>query len=373
MLNPKLFRLLEQHFGRGNVRLLKEDTPLEGEYTVNAMREERRQRLEVAPHGSGEEYRVNCPFCTDTRRRLSINHRWGLFDRQSRSRNLWLAQCFNEQCLTSYENQRALYDRVFSRADNRDWELEKPTKTRAPRKVKLTAPGSIWSLVDMQRRSPRHPALRYLQDRLLDPGYLSRVFRVGYLVDADDHFLQLAAQRIYAPIYFRGQQRGWTARFVGDAPHGTPKWYHCPGMDRATLLYNYDQGIQHQTKVLVEGPPAVWGFGRQAMALLGKVITGPQIDLLEESMQPDDTIVLLLDPDQSEDDRQRQRPHHIETAYDVLTRRRRLKERVIKVYLPPGRDPADLTRDYMRQLIRCCAAQQRLPVSFVPRRVEVSS
>src|SRR5687767_12890973 len=44
---------------------------------------------------SGEYYRVNCPFCTDSRFRLWINHRWGVYDQVTGNYNLHLAHCYN--------------------------------------------------------------------------------------------------------------------------------------------------------------------------------------------------------------------------------------------------------------------------------------
>src|SRR4051794_18793914 len=61
----------------------------------------------------GEQYRVCCPFCPDTRKRLYINHRWGLFDERTRSKNLWLAKCYNEDCLKCSLRRRSLYNDVF--------------------------------------------------------------------------------------------------------------------------------------------------------------------------------------------------------------------------------------------------------------------
>ena len=49
-------------------------------------------------HDAGEYYTVSCPWCTDTRKRLYINHRWGLKDPETGSLNLHLAHCFNEGC-----------------------------------------------------------------------------------------------------------------------------------------------------------------------------------------------------------------------------------------------------------------------------------
>lgn len=360
MLNPRLFGLLERAFGVGLVKVVHEDVPLQGQYVVDATSRQRKRRLRVDSYGSGEEYRVSCPFCNDTRQRLYINHRWGIFDTESQTRNLWLAQCWNEQCLSDYENQRKLYDDVIgTNVPPGGLQLEPTDRPRRRRQYSLAAPGPVWPLTDMLRRSPRHAALEYLRSRLLNPQYLGQIFQVGYLPDAD---LPFARNRLYVPVIFQGRQAGWTVRYVGEPPKHIPKWFHCPGMDKVHLFYNFDRAHRHPTKVLVEGPPAVWGFGRQAMALLGKKIAAEQIQLLEQCCGAEDVIVLLLDPDQAPNDKE----HHMEASYQALVSRRRFVGRVVKVYLPSGHDPGDTDRDYMRRLIHHCAARVGLTVSFRP-------
>ena len=53
---------------------------------------------------NGEYYRVNCPFCNDTRFRLYINHRW--FEHKH------MANCFNESC-TSGELGKMRLDQLY--------------------------------------------------------------------------------------------------------------------------------------------------------------------------------------------------------------------------------------------------------------------
>lgn len=45
----------------------------------------------------GEEYRVNCPDCSDDRFRLHFNHRFGSIGGGSFP-GIWLVHCFNEGC-----------------------------------------------------------------------------------------------------------------------------------------------------------------------------------------------------------------------------------------------------------------------------------
>src|SRR5262245_37670023 len=70
-----------------------------------------RPRLNV--NWPGEYYRVRCCFCNDTRFRLYVNHRWGRYEPAVRSKCLFLAHCFNEDCLARPGRARQLYDYVF--------------------------------------------------------------------------------------------------------------------------------------------------------------------------------------------------------------------------------------------------------------------
>ena len=46
-----------------------------------------------------EDYRVNCPFCSDTRHRLYISCQWGVYDPFAGHSNIHLIRCYNENCV----------------------------------------------------------------------------------------------------------------------------------------------------------------------------------------------------------------------------------------------------------------------------------
>ena len=74
--------------------------------------EPRKVRLRAEVFG-GEYYRINCPYCSDTRQRLWISYRWAEVDPRTRSELLHLAICFNEDCIDSYEVRQDLFERVY--------------------------------------------------------------------------------------------------------------------------------------------------------------------------------------------------------------------------------------------------------------------
>jgi len=366
MLNPKLFRLLERRFGPGNVKVQAEDQDMVSRYKLDPTQSllEARQSLHI--DHSGEEYMVKCPFCRDWKHRLYINHRWGTYDSVSGSRNLWLAHCWNNECLTKYDNQVSLYDQVMVYTNIGPMDYQAPVvrsdgnlAIRKPRKY--VVPGALWQLADMKRRSPHHSTIKYVEDRLWDPVYLSKQYGVSHCVDS---FLHEVRGRIVAPVQLKGKDIGWQARYVGEAPKGTMKWYTCPGFSCGRALYNYDKMAGCQTKVIVEGPADVWNFGPQAAGLFNKNMTSDQRKLLAECFRPDDVVVILLDPTQDDKAKARRDQHHIEKLYDTLIAEPKFCKRVIRVYLPHGCDPDELDREYMRELIKHEGRRHNLPITF---------
>ena len=366
MINQTLFNLLKRRFGEG-VHVHKEGQPNDADYSKDPLNSipKYKWRLNIRPQGQGEEYSVSCPFCSDTRGRLAINHVWGVFDQQTNTYNLWLAQCYNENCLADYGIQKELYDQVYGFTQIGRKNLNKPTQAagKSKRLFAIKPPGPLWRVDDMKRRSPMHPAIDYLEERLFDPLYLGRAFHVAFCSDSS---YPMAVNRLIAPIYMRGVMVGWQARWISDpGDRKIPKWWTSPGMPLGSSLYNYDAGILHQTKVLVEGPADVWGFGRQAMGVFGKTLGAAQKKLLLDGCKDEDTVVLLLDPSQDATAKKKGSKHHQDVLLEQLNQTK-LKGRVVKVMLPEPYDPGELDREYMRDLIRTQADIQGVPVSFKP-------
>lgn len=357
--------MLRRRFGERAIKIVRENVPMTARYIVtNAVGGERQTRLEVATNGRGEEYMMNCPFCSDTRKRLSINHRWGVLDRETGTRNLWLAKCYNEDCLKHGDARRELFDQVCTFAPGRSSSVSAPPDSevagvRQTRAIKL--PSGLWPLSDMVTRSPNHPAVTYLQDRFIDPRYVGQTYKALYCVDSSN--VQLTG-RLVVPIIKDGCLFGWQARLLR-APLNKeePKWYTAAGCNVSNVLYNGDVALTLGTVVLVEGITDVWGFGRQACGVFKKAISALQLDLLVTRTRADATVVVLFDPDQHPTEAAKGMPHHIEAARQLLCSTS-LRDRVLPVYLPSGMDPGDLNRAYMRELIKAEAARVKLKVEF---------
>jgi hypothetical protein len=369
MLNRKLYRQLVNRLGgEEHVTIVNEGLEMEASYQQFTRRANgvKQSYEKLDPVVSGEEYRISCPFCGDTRKRLYINHRWGKPDRHTCNRNLWLAQCYNEQCLASGGGLKLWEWLKDCRSGSVDLSSIKTQKKRLPRGEAIVAPGPPWSLKDICKTNPNHPALKYLWDRLIDPRYVAETFGVGYIIES--HYA-LCRNRLYAPIIMKNQLMGWQCRRVLDDDNMGPKWFTTPGIRKGEVLYNYDNAIRYSTKVIVEGPSDVWNFGAQAMGLLGKSVAPAQIRLIVEMVEKEDVVVLMLDPDLPPDHKEGQ-PHHIAKAFEALSAQPRLAGKVVPIYLPPGTDPGMMDRIYMRKLIQAEAARRKLKVSFARRKQE---
>lgn len=365
LLNPSLYRLLTIHFGSvdvvspGQALIWSQDSALATNTDQGS-----RQRLI-----SGEEYRVNCPFCNDTRGRLYINHRWAVFDQDMQAINLWLCQCWNEQCMENYHNRVVLHERVFSPAPDPDrlGRMRVKEGRKTPNSVsEVSPPGPLFRVDGLKERQPHHAAVTFLEDRDFDPILLGRRYGVAYC--GQSHY-SLASHRIIIPVWQGGRLVGWQARYIGDPPKGVPKYWTCPGMCLRMLAYNYERAIQHHTIIVVEGPTDVWRVGAQAMGLMGKSINPMfakrMVDDLRKTNDGDHTVVVLLDPEMHQRDIDKGKRHHIDVVTETLELA--LGEHgmdVLPVYLPEGLDPGGMDRGAVRERVIDVARENNMRVSF---------
>jgi hypothetical protein len=348
-LRPELYRRLEQRFG--SVRIANEGEEMleriDEQWVIPApgRRAVVERRLTVLC--PGEYYLVSCGFCNDTRHRLWINHRWGLWDPRVRSNNLFLAHCFNEDCLSYQGRARQLYEIVFSdilngRASRVEDRLNRGHKrSRLPDQVK--PPGEyIYPLHGLQ---PDHPAVEYVRGRGYDPVRLGRDLSVGYCLDTYPEF-HAAADRLIIPVYLHGKMVGWQARYLGEPPDArVPKYYTMPGMRKSQLLYNFDAASRSPFVVVCEGVTDVWAFGPEAVALFGKNISGPQTELICATWGQG-AVVILLDGDAADEALE---------VHDALGDRVRRK---VIVPLPADKDPGDFVGERLRELVFAAALSQ---------------
>lgn len=331
VLNPSLYSLLRSRFGA--IKVINEGQRTAGSYRTNPIN----GRLVYKARQRGESYRINCPFCNDTRFRLYVSHRWGLWDENLKSYNYHLAYCFNEDCIRLIESAKdRLVDMIIGHINRNqkrtisNLPVDRPTTVN----VKAELPGVVIPLTELPNN---HSAIVYLRERDFDTVEISEAFGVGYCPNAKGKFV-MASNRIIIPLYMDDELKGWQARYIGDKDWKTArtaKYITMTGMRKTEFLYNYDNAKEADFVVVVEGPTDCWSVGHSScVALFGKSASEKQKRLLFENWQ---NAVIMLDPDAEKES--------ISLANDL----KRMGMKVTRITLPA--DPGDLSNDYLWNVI----------------------
>lgn len=323
----------------------------------------------------GEQYQVNCPFCGDTRRRLNINHCYGVTDTRTRSPNRHLFHCFNEKC----HEDRANWQRLYSRLVQAGYQPSQATisapvgntsNTAEPNTFELPAARPIAlpaNFIPLHLLNLKHAAVQYVVSRGFDFLELSAIWGVGYC-RSDPDSNPLLEDRLVIPIY-RIQPTlsstsvtntttansqchilaGWQARALDS--DSQQKYLTAQGFQKSSVLYGLPQAIATRGPVyLCEGVTDCWAIGPGAVALLGKTISPAQIGLLQRYFSQRQ-IVILLDRDAYHD------------ALEISAKLRGRLSRYVVARLPDDKDdPGECTRE---EILACAArALNRDPVEL---------
>lgn len=263
-LNQDLFDRLRRRFGTVSIAS-------QGEALTGSLMDLGMGKPKFQVSSSGEYYRVACPFCSDTRQRLWINHRWGVGpDGVPHERLWWMACCYNENCLEKPENCKALRTMIYGGVGR---ELH-PSQITIRRGTVTASLGTVefpGACVRIDQLRPDHHAVQYLISRGLDPAHLGKTYDVSFCFDAPQW--PMASGRLIVPIYMRGKMGSWQGRYVGDVDWqatGMPKYVNCPGTNKRLMLYGFDEALTLPFCIIVEGVTDVWAVGAGAVALLGK-------------------------------------------------------------------------------------------------------
>jgi len=355
-LNEQLYKNLCRKFNHaGGVQMANEG--LANVWRVTTV--EGRKRRELEDHG--EQYRVCCPWCNDTRHRLYVNYEFGTMDPDGRV-VLFPIQCFNEACMSSNSDLREIFfhEVMFGRPLNRVF-LKPPTVDARPEYVD---PGE---LVSLDRLDRTHPAIEYLKGRGLSVNKLTYLYNLKWCAFSK---LSMTRARIIIPYIFEGKEVGWTARLPTDerlhGPDGReiPKYFNMPGFKKEKFLYNFDRAKKYKTIILVEGAFDAIVVGAPAMALCGSSLGVRNCDRLVSLVtRTGADIVVALDPDKPIADRHSK--HHLDIVVDKLTEKLKgKKNKVLPLWLPPGTDPGSTPSKVFRQLARDAAAEHEVTLDF---------
>ena len=345
-VRPELYGRLKRKFG--DVKIANE-----GEEALLAAPQFDfvRGRMVDSDLTSGEYYRTNCPFCTDTTYRLWINYRYGQQDSQGRTIK-HLARCFNETlCLSQPGNMQRLYDEVFAfqpTANEVCFQTGNPVDDEevGPPPV-VTLPGRCVPIWEMD---PRHQAVKYLLFEREYPLSLLRQYDVRVCVQAPDDLLRVQ-NWIILPVYMNGQIVGWQARFPGERNWktcGFKKYYNLPNFKKSRVLYNFDEARTMPFIVLVEGMTGVWRMGAPTTACFG-MPSGRQLRMLAETKKP---ICVFLDPGA-----RKEAGEAVETLLGYGSP-------AFCAELPEGYDPGNASLELSYQTIAAAATLAKIPLTL---------
>lgn len=318
-INPTLYRLLTQKFGE--VKISNEGCHA----YVQRMPDPLNPRRTITHATSwGEYYCVNCPFCSDSRARLWINHTYASEVVNGVRQNTHVAVCYNEQCLKVPGRTEQLEQMIFGHGAHlrpRALPLAPVTAPHEPEPVR--PPGTVIPLSELP---PDHPAREYVVSRGFSAEELTATFNIGLCISVDEPKLYTARGRLYIPVTYRQELVGWQCRAI--LPNVEPKYFNAPGMKKSALLYNYDVAQSQPYVIVVEGVPSVWRLGKAAVCLFGKTMSYQQQRLIARTWAGK-PVFLLLDHDAKSE---------LDRATTTLSN---MAVNVVPVELPDARDPAD--------------------------------
>lgn len=342
-LNPVLKRLLENRVGV----VVVQSPGVAAKYGKVRFDKKRQMRVSTIQDGHrGEYYRVNCPYCGDQAHRLYVHHLYMTPDPISGEPMRHLAYCFNESCLG--QNAADFEHRVFKIEWGRRGPPPMPiAEGKVVADVRPRPPGIETPLQDLP---PTHHACRYLAGRGFDPAKIGRAWGATYCVQASNEF-PAATGRIIVPVVFKGEYRGWQARYPDDVDWKKAKiqkYFNLPGMQKMHYLYNYDAVRDSRVVVVCEGVTDAWVVGKKhGVCLFGKRFSQEHLACLRRRWgKKGGLCVVALDPDaiSAEGDR-RAYASAMESLRSVFGRKR-----LVELDLP-GKDPGSMTRKMFWTLV----------------------
>jgi hypothetical protein len=327
MLNVPLYEALCE---RGEVCVVNEDS--EGELIITS----ENGSLRATQCRGGEEYKLNCPVCGDTRKRLYVSH-WVFKPVVQKGKRVYtdgLFYCHNEKCNLSD------YRRDLSTKVKMGDSVVVVRKSRR-KKVEGEFPLPEGCLPVNSHDAP--VAIRkYLEGRAFDLDELYEKWNVMYCESIPGY--TESGPKIVYPITLFGKNIGWQARLCWDPCKedqraGVRKYYFAPGLSKSEILYNRDQARNQEITVIVEGVTDVHRLGACAVAIFGKVPSLRQTQIFRNVFGYN-LGVMLLDSDADKE------------AEEYVARYAQgiFSQGLISVRMPEG-DPASHSAEYLWDLI----------------------
>jgi len=335
-LNPRLYAQLAHAFKR--VRVTKAGEPMRVRPTYRYGK--RSSKIEIQDWG--ETYKVNCPYCKDSRYRLNINHRWAPPGSQDTTMSHTYIHCFNEHCpknrdfmprfLKLIEGRVNLSEAVIAAAD---------TDSIAVRE--LPWPGDC---IPVHELPEEHAAVRYIRDvRKLDVEELGRDWEVSWCMQSK---VLPSLNRLFVPMFdfdadgkriLVGGQAHWLdlVTLTGTPPKhsGYAKWFTLPGTRTSKTLFNAWRAKEKPGMVVVtEAPFSAMRLGStDAVALFGHNLGLDHRETISKYWG-NGVCVIWLDEDVNND----------KTVSQQVFELRSMCQTVVRIKPTDGRDAADMSR-----------------------------
>jgi len=336
LLNHALWLAFSSRFG-ASARVINQGQEARGFYEFDAARQKKRLRLT----SWGESYSGDCPFCGDTRGRLSVSHMCGRFDPETQENNWYLWRCYNEDCQKDWKNRRSLRDKLTTHAIL----IAPPKSIRLVHKAAAERSDSSKPVGVVEPLKEDSAGGKYLAGRgfvikeLVElwgcAGYFSRTPGLGWLAD-----------RIAIPVTKNGEIVGWQYRTPYDpAKGGVPKYLSF--FSKSQYVYGVDQAANQDKLVLVEGVTDVWRYGPGAVCGFGKVLSETQIEVLA-SVAGSRPVVVIPDANDPESVGKM-------TVSALSMRRYGYAGSIGGVELPAGTDPGSSSTEFLRKAVNAAS------------------
>jgi len=281
ILNPELYAVLCDMYN-GDVEVVNEGSAGEVTYTKSGL------KYYAHVTGGGQEFKVNCPSCGDTRHRLYISY-LAVSDIKYKGKfvkTYHLMHCHNESCMTN-----ELLNKLRKRIKNPP-KISISSKRKNDRiEVRLPTPNYLIN----SPKAHKGP-VAYMKSRGFDIDELAEVYKVRTCERIPNN--ERLGQMVLFPSYEGEKLTFWQARMCYDAPkeYRLPKYYFPKGTQKSEILYNRYHAITERMVVITEGVLDAIRIGKQGVAIFGKHPSVSQTRIMSRVFKRK-LGVLMLDPD----------------------------------------------------------------------------
>ena len=342
MLNPGLFNSLRVAFGQEPEIC---NLGMEGVFSCPPVARTRlgrkTKRMAYVEHW-GETYALNCPVCGDTRRRLYFSH---LYLGATKANTVTyyfgeLYKCQNESCnLNWYVNKIDVEENTLIETKPRAFTGIVLQESELPKGcLPLLSPEVPTGILDYIRG-------RGFELTELANEYFVHVAPKGATYAFGDETREFYDDRLIIPVIQGRRLVGWQARRCKDLPKDKYKYLNSD-VKKSACLYNRDVAMFYRDIAIVEGVTDCWRIGPDCVATFGKDASNIQIELLKALWGFSGSAVVCYDTDDAT---------AVKKQIRLVLRLRKEKvfpRGVAELRLPPGTDPANLTRSRVRELIQ---------------------